>query len=83
MKTSCRVMFVSAAAEATKEKKNEEQMCKYRELLRNIQEKEKKLQEDKDVEMEITWVPGTHTCPSGPNPSFGLEIECFFFCLQA
>ncbi|XP_029706828.1 ESF1 homolog isoform X1 [Takifugu rubripes] len=52
------VTFVSAAGEATKEKKNEEQMCKYRELLRGIQEKDKKLQEDKDVEMEITWVPG-------------------------
>lgn len=62
METSCRVKLVSAAGEATKEKKNEEQMGKYRELLRGIQEKEKKLQEDKDVEMEITWVPGRHTC---------------------
>lgn len=61
----------------TKEKKNEEQMCKYRELLRGIQEKEK-LQEDKDVEMEITWVPGTHTCPSATNPSLGLEIDSFY-----
>lgn len=78
METICRITFVSAAGEATKEKKNEEQMCKYRELLRGIQEKEKKLQEDKDVEMEITWVPGTHTCPSAPNPSLGLEIESFY-----
>lgn len=57
--------FVSAAGEATKEKK-EEQTCKYRELLRGIQEKEKKLQEDKDMEMEVTWVPGTGT--PGPQP---------------
>lgn len=78
METSCRITFVSAAGEATKEKKNEEQMYKYSELLRGIQEKEKKLQEDKDVEMEITWVPGTHTCPSAPNPSLGLEIDSFY-----
>lgn len=77
METSCRVKFVSAAGEATEETKNEEQMCKYRELLRGIQEKEKKLQEDRDVEMEITWVPGTHTCLSAPNPSLGLEIDSF------
>lgn len=45
----------------TKEEKNAEQVCKYRELLRGIQEKEKQLQEDKDMEMEITWVPGRRT----------------------
>lgn len=65
--------FVSAAGEATKEKKNEEQMCKYRELLRGIQEKEKKLQEDKDMEMEITWVPGKST--PGPQPQTWITGE--------
>lgn len=40
-------------------KKSEEQISKYRELLKGIQDKEKKLQEDRDMEMEITWVPGT------------------------
>lgn len=40
-------------------KKSEEQISKYRELLKGIQDKEKKLQGDKDMEMEITWVPGT------------------------
>uniref|UniRef100_A0A671VQ75 ESF1, nucleolar pre-rRNA processing protein, homolog (S. cerevisiae) n=1 Tax=Sparus aurata TaxID=8175 RepID=A0A671VQ75_SPAAU len=41
-----------------KKKKSEEQILKYRELLKGIQEKEKKLQEDKAMEMEISWVPG-------------------------
>lgn len=41
-----------------KENRSEEQISKYRELLRGIQEKEKKLQGDKDMEMEVTWVPG-------------------------
>lgn len=45
-----------------KKEKSEEQLSKYRDLLRGIQDKEKKLQEDKDMEMEITWVPGeTHS----------------------
>ncbi|XP_023117750.2 ESF1 homolog isoform X2 [Amphiprion ocellaris] len=44
--------------EDKKKKKSEEQISKYRELLKGIQDKEKKLQEDKDMEMEITWVPG-------------------------
>uniref|UniRef100_UPI0037E815E9 ESF1 homolog n=1 Tax=Semicossyphus pulcher TaxID=241346 RepID=UPI0037E815E9 len=44
--------------EQKKQKKSDEQISKYRELLRGIQDKEKKLQEDKDMEMEITWVPG-------------------------
>ncbi|XP_037621665.1 ESF1 homolog isoform X2 [Sebastes umbrosus] len=39
-------------------KKSEEQISKYRELLKGIQDKEKKLHEDKGMEMEITWVPG-------------------------
>ena len=38
--------------------KSEEQISKYRELLKGIQDKEKKIQEDKSMEMEITWVPG-------------------------
>ncbi|XP_042338083.1 ESF1 homolog [Plectropomus leopardus] len=41
-----------------KKKKSEEQISKYRELLRGIQDKDRKLQEDRDMEMEITWVPG-------------------------
>ncbi|XP_038146568.1 ESF1 homolog isoform X2 [Cyprinodon tularosa] len=41
-----------------KKKRSEEQINKYRELLNSIQVKEKKLQEEKDMEMEITWVPG-------------------------
>ncbi|KAM6940262.1 ESF1 homolog [Xenentodon cancila] len=41
-----------------KKKKSEEQISKYRELLKGIKDKEKKLQEDRDMEMEITWVPG-------------------------
>ncbi|CAI9566998.1 unnamed protein product [Staurois parvus] len=38
-------------------KDDEDQIARYRELLKGIQEKEKK-QEDKDVEMEVKWVPG-------------------------
>uniref|UniRef100_A0A3B5LXU0 ESF1, nucleolar pre-rRNA processing protein, homolog (S. cerevisiae) n=1 Tax=Xiphophorus couchianus TaxID=32473 RepID=A0A3B5LXU0_9TELE len=37
-------------------KRSEEQISKYRELLKNIQSKEKRQQED--MEMEISWVPG-------------------------
>ncbi|XP_069385674.1 ESF1 homolog [Paralichthys olivaceus] len=44
--------------ERKKKKKGEDQISKYRELLKGIQDKEKKLQHDKDMEMEITWVPG-------------------------
>jgi len=44
-----------------KKKKSEEQISKYRELLKGIRVKEKKLQEDDDVDMEITWAPGTGT----------------------
>lgn len=49
--------------EEKKKKKSEEQISKYRELLKGIQEKEKKVQEDKDMEMEVTWVPGASTQP--------------------
>ncbi|XP_071755997.2 ESF1 homolog isoform X3 [Centroberyx gerrardi] len=41
-----------------KEKKSAEQIAKYREIMKSIQDKDKKLQQDKDMEMEITWVPG-------------------------
>ncbi|KAB5523647.1 hypothetical protein PHYPO_G00154970 [Pangasianodon hypophthalmus] len=40
-----------------KGKKEEEQISKYRQLLQSIQDKERK-EKDKDMEMEITWVPG-------------------------
>uniref|UniRef100_A0A8C5T2A0 ESF1 nucleolar pre-rRNA processing protein homolog n=1 Tax=Malurus cyaneus samueli TaxID=2593467 RepID=A0A8C5T2A0_9PASS len=39
------------------QKDDEEQIAKYRELLQSIQEKEKK-QEEKNIGMEIKWVPG-------------------------
>ncbi|XP_043968944.1 ESF1 homolog isoform X2 [Gambusia affinis] len=39
-----------------KKKRSEEQISKYRELLKSIQSKEKRQQED--MEMEISWVPG-------------------------
>ncbi|XP_068590933.1 ESF1 homolog isoform X1 [Cebidichthys violaceus] len=42
--------------EEKKKKKGEQQISKYRELLKGIQVKERKLHED--MEMEITWVPG-------------------------
>lgn len=38
-------------------KDDDEQITKYRELLRSIQEKDKK-HEENDMEMEIKWVPG-------------------------
>nr|DBA27089.1 TPA: hypothetical protein GDO54_011268 [Pyxicephalus adspersus] len=38
-------------------KDDEDQIARYRELLKTIQDKEKK-QEEKDVEMEVKWVPG-------------------------
>ncbi|XP_069787907.1 ESF1 homolog [Narcine bancroftii] len=40
---------------AVKTQKDDEVISKYRELLRTIQGKEEK---NKDIEMEITWVPG-------------------------
>lgn len=39
------------------QKDDDEQIAKYRELLQSIQEKEKK-QEEKDIGMEVKWVPG-------------------------
>ncbi|XP_008419683.1 ESF1 homolog isoform X1 [Poecilia reticulata] len=42
--------------EKQKRKRSEEQMSKYRELLKSIQSKEKRQQGD--MEMEISWVPG-------------------------
>uniref|UniRef100_A0A8D0DAU9 ESF1, nucleolar pre-rRNA processing protein, homolog (S. cerevisiae) n=1 Tax=Sander lucioperca TaxID=283035 RepID=A0A8D0DAU9_SANLU len=41
-----------------KKKRSDVQISKYRELLKGIQDKETKLHEDRDMEMEITWVPG-------------------------
>ncbi|XP_061626138.1 ESF1 homolog [Phyllopteryx taeniolatus] len=42
-----------------KTSKSLDQMGKYQQLLRGLQDKEKKRQqEDKNMEMEITWVPG-------------------------
>ncbi|XP_014343331.1 ESF1 homolog isoform X1 [Latimeria chalumnae] len=38
-------------------KNAEDQISKYKELLKSIQEKEKKY-EEKDMEMKVTWVPG-------------------------
>ncbi|KAM4604018.1 ESF1 homolog isoform 1-T3 [Polymixia lowei] len=38
--------------------KSAEQISKYRQILKTIQEKDEKLHKDKDMEMEITWVPG-------------------------
>uniref|UniRef100_A0A672UVH6 ESF1 nucleolar pre-rRNA processing protein homolog n=1 Tax=Strigops habroptila TaxID=2489341 RepID=A0A672UVH6_STRHB len=39
------------------QKDDEEQIAKYRQLLQSIQEKEKK-QEEKDIGMEVKWIPG-------------------------
>lgn len=52
-----KVFFPSTAdiTAAVNTKKDDEQISKYRELLRTIQGKEEKT---KDMEMEITWVPG-------------------------
>lgn len=47
--------------EGKKGKKEEEQIAKYRELLQSIQQKDRK-EKDKDMEMEVTWVPGTCGC---------------------
>ncbi|KAG7316043.1 hypothetical protein KOW79_020909 [Hemibagrus wyckioides] len=51
------VNLVTEKKGGKKGKKEEEQIVKYRELLQNIQDKERK-EKDKDMEMEITWVPG-------------------------
>lgn len=50
--------------------KSKEQISKYRELLKGIQDKEKKVQEGKDMEMEVTWVPGTSSQPWPCNDHF-------------
>ncbi|XP_014878350.1 ESF1 homolog [Poecilia latipinna] len=42
--------------EEKQRKRSEEQISKYRELLKSIQSKDKRQQED--MEMEISWVPG-------------------------
>ncbi|XP_034043893.1 ESF1 homolog [Thalassophryne amazonica] len=41
-----------------KKSRSEEQIAKYRNLLKGIADKEKKLQEDNCMEMQVTWVPG-------------------------
>lgn len=51
-----------------KSKKEDEQIAKYRELLQSIQEKDDGRKKDKDMEMEITWVPGT--VPSARHVAF-------------
>ncbi|XP_056312506.1 ESF1 homolog [Danio aesculapii] len=43
---------------ASKEKKGSGQIDKYRELLKSIQDKDKKEDDDNKMNMEITWVPG-------------------------
>uniref|UniRef100_A0A8C1A4B6 ESF1, nucleolar pre-rRNA processing protein, homolog (S. cerevisiae) n=1 Tax=Cyprinus carpio carpio TaxID=630221 RepID=A0A8C1A4B6_CYPCA len=40
----------------SKEKKSTEQIAKYRELLKSIQDKDK--EKDDSMDMEVTWVPG-------------------------
>lgn len=57
---------LSAAGGGGAEKRSEEQLCKYRELLRGLQEEERRQQEDRDVDMEVTWVPGKSS--PGPRP---------------
>uniref|UniRef100_A0A8C7YHG8 ESF1, nucleolar pre-rRNA processing protein, homolog (S. cerevisiae) n=1 Tax=Oryzias sinensis TaxID=183150 RepID=A0A8C7YHG8_9TELE len=42
--------------EETKKRRSEEQISKYRELLKSVQDKDQK--EDRGMEMEVTWVPG-------------------------
>ncbi|XP_051867006.1 ESF1 homolog isoform X2 [Pristis pectinata] len=49
------VRSVTESKMTSKTKKDDEQISKYRELLKTIQGKEEK---NKDMEMEITWVPG-------------------------
>ncbi|XP_072121569.1 ESF1 homolog [Mobula birostris] len=49
------VRGTSESKMTVKTRKDDEQISKYRELLKTIQRKEEK---NKDMEMEITWVPG-------------------------
>lgn len=46
----------SLSEEKHKGKKSSDQIDKYRELLKSIQDKDKK--KDDSIDMEITWVPG-------------------------
>ncbi|KAJ8394102.1 hypothetical protein AAFF_G00049070 [Aldrovandia affinis] len=39
-------------------KSDEEQIARYRELLKGVQDKDRDRKQDKAMEMEITWVPG-------------------------
>ncbi|KAL1006135.1 hypothetical protein UPYG_G00068260 [Umbra pygmaea] len=48
----------SVAKKTKKGKISTEQIEKYRQMLNVIQEKDKKKREAKDMDMEITWVPG-------------------------
>lgn len=41
---------------SSKEKKSAEQIAKYRELLKSVQDKDK--EKDDSMHMEVTWVPG-------------------------
>lgn len=41
---------------SSKGKKSTEQIAKYRDLLKSIQDKDK--EKDNNMDMEITWVPG-------------------------
>ncbi|XP_076144417.1 ESF1 homolog [Alosa pseudoharengus] len=41
-----------------KKPSKEDQIAKYRELLQGIQDKERSKERERDMEMEITWVPG-------------------------
>ncbi|XP_034722328.1 ESF1 homolog, partial [Etheostoma cragini] len=61
-----------------KKKRSEGQISKYRELLKGIQDKETKLHEDRDMEMEITWVPGTGRHDAMNNQfTAAVEFGCF------
>lgn len=40
----------------SKEKKSTEQIAKYRQILKSIQDKDK--EKDDSMDMEVTWVPG-------------------------
>ncbi|CAL8334155.1 unnamed protein product [Lota lota] len=41
-----------------KKRSGEEQIARYRELLKGIQQKESQQRADNDMEMEVSWVPG-------------------------
>ncbi|XP_051559167.1 ESF1 homolog [Myxocyprinus asiaticus] len=50
------VEFLPEEKNLSKRKKDSDQIEKYRELLRSIQDKDK--QKDNNMDMEVTWVPG-------------------------